>query len=312
MSYCRILLQITTIALAVFLSAAAEAQSLRPQDQSAQSQSADDDQDLINANRPGIADGSTVVGPKTFQLETGIQQEFRRNGNVREHTFFAPTLLRFGINSQFEARIEGNTFTRVSTIVSASPTDRVSGFAPVSLGFKYQFYNSNQLTMGTIVRVFPTWGSNEFRTQHATGDIRLAADWNFAPRLKLSLNPNVGIARYEEDEGKLFTTGLFATTLNYLPTKKLNPFVDIGIQAPETSDGQTAAILDSGIAYVIGQNLQVDASVGTRVHRETGPRPFLAFGISWRWKIKPTKTLLPHQLTAVSVGHDRVGQTRDQ
>jgi hypothetical protein len=287
MRYCRIFLQITIIALAVFHSAPTKAQSVRPQDQSTQSQSADDDQDLINADRPGIADGSTVIGPKTFQLESGIQQEFRRSGNVREHTFFAPTLLRLGINSKFEARIEGNTFTRVSTIVSANPIDRMSGFAPVSLGFKYQFYNSNsdhQLSLGTIVRVFPTWGSNEFRTHHATGDIRLAADWQFAPRLKLSLNPNVGIARYEDDEGRLFTAGLFATTLNYLPTKKLNPFIDLGIQAPETSGGQTAAILDSGLAYIIGQNLQLDASVGTRVHGETGPRPFLAFGISWRWK----------------------------
>ena len=280
----RILL-VTAIALSVCHSASTEAQSLKPQDQSAQSQNADDDQDLINADRPGIADGSIVVGAKTFQLESGVQQEFRRSGDVREHTFFAPTLLRFGISRQFEARIEGNTFTRVRTIVSANPSNQLSGFAPVSLGFKYQFYNSNsdhQLSVGTIVRVFPTWGSNEFRTQHATGDIRLAADWQFAP--KLSLNPNVGIARYEDDEGKLFTAGLFAATLTYLPTKKLNPFVDLGIQAPEMSEGQTAAILDSGIAYIIGQNLQVDASVGTRVHGETGPRPFLAFGISWRCK----------------------------
>jgi hypothetical protein len=287
MSYCRILLQITIIAAAVFHSASAEAQALRPQDQSVQSQCADDDEDLINADRPGIADGSTVIGPKTFQLESGIQQEFRRSGNIREHTFFAPTLVRFGINNQFEARIEGNTFTRVSTFVSANPINQVSGFAPVSLGFKYQFYDSksdHQLTLGTIVRVFPTWGSNEFRTQHATGDIRLAADWKFAPCLKLSLNPNVGIARYEDDEGKLFTAGLFAVTLNYLPTKKLNPFIDIGIQAPEMRDGQTAAILDGGIAYIIGQNLQLDASLGTRVHGATGPRPFLEFGISWRWK----------------------------
>jgi len=278
MSYCRIFL---LIALALFHAASAEAQSLRPRDQSAQSKCADDDEDLINADRPGIADGSSVVGGKTFQVESGIQQEFRRSGNVREHTFFVPTLIRFGVSNQFEARIEGNTFTRVNTIVSANPTNHVSGFAPVSLGLKYQFYNCHQLSLGTIVRVFPTWGSNEFRTQHATGDIRLAADWKFAPRLKLSLNPNVGIARYEDDEGKLFTAALFATTLNYLPTTKLNPFVDVGIQAPETSNGQTSAILDSGIAY-IWQNLQVDASVGTRVHGETGPRPFLAFGISWR------------------------------
>jgi len=287
MSYCRILLQITIIAFAVFHLAAAEAQSVRPPDQSAQSQSAPDDEDLINADRPGIADSSAVVGPKTFQIESGIQQEFRRSGDVREHTFFTPALLRFGINSQFEVRIEGNTFTRVSTSVSANSIDRVSGFAPVSLGFKYQFHNSetgHQLSLGTIVRVFPTWGSNEFRTQHATGDIRFAADWKFGPCLKLSLNPNVGVARYEDDDGKLFTAGVFATTLNYNPTKKLNPFVDIGIQAPEKKEGQTAAILDSGIAYIIGENFQVDASIGTRVHGETSPRPFLSFGVSWRWR----------------------------
>lgn len=288
----RIIRQIfITIALAAFYAASAEAQSLRPPpDQSTQSQS--DDDDLINADRPGIADGSTVVGPKTFQFESGIQQEFRRSGNVREHTFFVPTLVRVGIGSRWEARIEGNTFTRVSTFVSANPVDRVSGFAPVSLGFKYQIYNSNtehQLSLGTIVRVFPTWGSNEFRTQHVTGDIRLAADWNFAPSLKLSLNPNVGIARYEDDEGKLFTAGLFATTLNYLPTKKLNPFVDVGIQTPETSNGKTSTIIDGGIAYIIGRNLQLDASIGTRAHGETGPRPFLAFGISWRWKPAHTR-----------------------
>jgi hypothetical protein len=280
-SYCRILLQISVIAFAIFHSASADAQS-----------QTNSDDDLINADRPGIADGSTVVGPKTFQLESGIQLEFRRSGDIREHTFFVPTLLRFGINSKFEARIEGNTYTRDTTIVSGNPVDRVSGFAPVSLGFKYQFYNSNtehQLTLGTIVRVFPTWGSNEFRTQHTTGDIRLAADWQFAPRLKLSLNPNVGIARYEDDEGKLFTAGLIATTLNYLPTKKLNPFVDVGVQTPETTNGPTAAILDGGLAYVIGQNLQLDASVGTRVHGETGPRPFLSFGVSWRWKPSSAK-----------------------
>ena len=272
--------------LCFFVAMAATLTALLSVSVQAQSQSADEP-DLINADRPGIADGSTVVGPKTFQLESGIQLEYRRDGNVREHTFFVPTLLRLGIGSHWEARIEGNTFTRVTTLDSTDAANHASGFAPVSLGFKYQIYNSNgdhQLSLGTIVRVFPTWGSKEFRTQHTTGDIRLAADWNFAPSLKLSLNPNVGIARYEDDEGKLFTAGLFATTLNYLPTKKLNPFVDLGVQSPETSDGKAAAILDSGIAYIIGQNLQLDASVGTRVHGVTAPRPFLAFGISWRAK----------------------------
>src|ERR1041385_4542204 len=256
--------------LAIFFSVGASAQS--------------SDEDLINADRPGIADGSTVVGARTFQIESGIQEEFRRNGTHREHTFFVPTLLRFGIDNHWEIRIEGNTFTRVTTFDSANTTDHSSGFAPVSLGFKYQIYNSNEFTLGTIARVFPAWGSKEFHPQHTTGDFRLAADWNFAPSLKLSLNPNIGVARYEDDQGRAFSALLFATTLNYLPTKKLNPFIDIGVQAPEEKNGETSAILDSGVAYIVGRNLQLDASIGTRVHGDTGPRPFLSFGISWRAK----------------------------
>lgn len=245
--------------------------------------------DLINADRPGIADGSTVVGPKTFQIESGIQAEYRRDGDSREHTLFLPTLLRIGIDNHWEIRVEGNTYTRVTSFQSTTTTDQTSGFAPLSLGFKYHIYDSHndrQFSLGTIVRVFPAWGSKEFKAQHATGDVRLAADWNFAPRLTLSLNPNIGVARYEDDRGRLFTAGLFAVTLNSNPSKKLNPFIDLGVQWPEERNGQTSVILDGGLAYIIGHNLQVDSAVGTRVHGDIGPRPFIGFGVSWRAKSK--------------------------
>lgn len=274
--------------LAIFLSVPARSQTPGPQeDHTSQAQSGAEP-DLINPDRPGIADGSTVVGAKTFQIESGIQEEFRHDGDSRDHTFFLPTLLRFGFSNHWEVRIEGNTFTRVTTFNSGIVTDQTSGFAPTSMGFKYHIYNSNgdhQVSLGTIVRVFPAWGSKEFRPQHTTGDIRLAADWNFAPRFKLSVNPNVGVARYEDDQGRLFTAGLFALTLNYSPTKKLNPFIDVGVQSPEASEGQSSAILDGGVAYTIGRNLAIDASMGTKVHGITGPQPFLGFGISWRSKL---------------------------
>ena len=274
--------------LVIFLSVPAFSQTSGSQgDHSAQGQTAAEP-DLINPDRPGIADGSTVVGPKTFQIESGFHLEFRRSEDIREHTFFVPTLLRFGIGNRWEARVEGNTFTRVTTFDSANMNDETSGFAPTSIGFKFHIYNSNgdhQVSLGTIVRVFPTWGTKEFRMQHTTGDVRLAADWNFAPRLKLSVNPNIGIARYEDDQGRLFTAGLFATTLNYLPTKKLNPFIDVGVQSPEATNGQSSAILDGGVAYTIGRNLAIDVSIGTRVHGTTGPQPLLEFGVSWRSKL---------------------------
>src|SRR3982751_4476876 len=71
--------------------------------------------EMINPDRPGSADGSTVVRPQTFQIESGLQLEYRRSGDTHEHTLFVPTLLRFGVAKRWEARVEGNTFTRASS-----------------------------------------------------------------------------------------------------------------------------------------------------------------------------------------------------
>src|SRR5205814_6806904 len=99
-----------------------------------------------------------------------------------------------------------------------------------------------------------------------------------APRLKLELNPNIGVGRFEDDQGKAFTAGLFAVTLNYLPTKKLNPFLDLGVQTPETTNGNSAVIYDTGVAYILGHNLQLDVSIGSGARGSTPPHPFIGFG----------------------------------
>jgi hypothetical protein len=75
---------------------------------------------------------------------------------------------------------------------------------------------------------------------------------------------------------------LVAVTLNYLPTKKINPFIDMGLQAPEQTAGKASVIFDGGIAYVLGRNIQLDASAGTGAHGVTPPHPFVSFGISYR------------------------------
>src|ERR1700730_1631949 len=191
------ILKVVLIAiLPVFLLAipTAAQSSGQPQEQKPSLADNPPDADLINPDRPGIADGSNVIGAKRLQIETGLQEEFRRDGDSREHTIFIPTLIRIGIDNRWEARIEGNTFTRVVTFNRTDGTSQSSGFAPVSFGVKYHIYDfkgTHQTSFGTIVRVFPAWGSEDFRPHHVTGDVRLAVDWDFVERLKLSLNPNV-------------------------------------------------------------------------------------------------------------------------
>jgi hypothetical protein len=112
--------------------------------------------DLINADRPGIADGSTTVGRGTFQLETGVDRD-------RESRGF-PTLLRYGFSPNFEARVESE-----------------SALTHPLLGFKWHFASAPSL--GVIVRA----------GQEHHGDVRLAADFNAGS--KWSINPNIGIDR---------------------------------------------------------------------------------------------------------------------
>jgi hypothetical protein len=244
-----------------------------------------DPEDYANPDRPGIADESTVIGPHRFQVEAGLQQEMRKTDGASDHRLFTPLLLRFGLTEALEARVETlNGYTWAKTSDPANGTTRSEGWNPVSVGVKYQFETAKGFerpSMGIIARLFPASGSGAFRSHHMTGDVRLAADWQIAE--KWSLNPNVGIAYYEDDAGRLFTSGLFAFTVNYNPSQRLNFFLDTGEQYPERKDGRGSAIVDTGVAYMLTHDIQLDLSVGTGVAGKTPPHPFIGAGISRRF-----------------------------
>ena len=235
-----------------------------------------DDNDLINPDRPGIADGSFVVGHH-YQIETGVQEELHDGGHTR--LLFVPVLLRFGINSNWEVRVEGNTYTYADSFGMHS-----TGYQPISAGAKYHFMDAKGTkspSLGFIGRVFPAVGSAGFQSTATTGDLRLAGDWNLNDQWEV--NPNVGVAEYQDGAGNLYTAGLFAMTLNYNPTPILNFFVDTGMQSPEQRNGKTQIIVDAGVAYIMGKNVQLDLSVGNGISGTTSPRPFVGAGISVRF-----------------------------
>jgi hypothetical protein len=129
-----------------------------------------------------------------------------------------------------------------------------------------------------IARAFPASGTGGFKTTRFTSDLRLAADVPLGD--VWSLNPNVGVARYE-DGGGAYAAALFAMTLNYQPNPRLNPFVDVGYQSTTGADTRAAIIVDGGIAWILGGNIQFDASIGQGLRGDV-PRPFVAIGFSLR------------------------------
>lgn len=234
----------------------------------------------INPDRPGIAEGSKVVGHGRLQIEAGAQREWRRLDGVSEQRVFVPLLLRAGIGPRWEFRLETNSHV----FQRSGDGLREEGGAPVSVGAKYQITdptNRASPSFGVIARVTPPSGSSTFRSRRTGADLRLAADWDFAPNW--SLNPNIGIARVEDEEGRTFFARTFATTVGYNPTAALNVFVDAGLQSPETRGGRAAVIVDAGIAYLLTRDVQLDFSAGKGVRGNTPPRGFWAAGISTRF-----------------------------
>jgi hypothetical protein len=235
------------------------------------------EEDYASPDRPGIADSSAVVGAGRFQVEAGLQDALGDEGGVHDRQLSTPLLLRLGLSDRFEARVEseGHVWERASD--PAAGVVHAEGWAPVSVGFKYRLREG----AGVIVRLFPASGSGGFGTGHVTGDVRLAADWDLGHGL--SLNPNLGLARYEDDQGRAFAAGLFAMTFSYAPSQRFSLFVDTAEQVPEVKDGRASAVVDGGLAWMLNRDVQVDLSVGTGVAGLTPPHPFFGAGISKRF-----------------------------
>jgi len=221
--------------------------------------------DLINPDRPGIADGSAVVGRGIFQIETGLE----RDHDAGDRSIATPLLLRYGISKAFEMRVEGNGYVHAN---------RGSGFAPLSFGAKYHFLDAPSL--GIIARLFPPSGTGAQRSHATTADVRLAVDINLGE--KWALNPNAGVASQDDGAGR-FTAGLAALTLQYNISDRANVFIDGASQSPEERGGGASLVVDAGTAWVVGSNTQFDISAGWRASGSNAPNVFVAAGISRRF-----------------------------
>lgn len=209
------------------------------------------DGDLINPDRPGIADGSATVRRGSWQIELGLERDDQDN----EHLTSTPLLLRYGLSDRLELRVETDGYVRAQN---------ATGIAPAAVGFKYHFAGS----YGVIVAVSPPSGSSDFKSEDTTGDVRLAAD--FACGEKWAFNPNIGVA-VDPDTTSL----LAALTVQYNLSPTLNVFADGG------SSG-SSILLDGGVAWVLAPDTQLDASIGWGAHGDA-PDRFVSVGYSRRF-----------------------------
>lgn len=239
----------------------------------------------IETDRPDITNSPKVVGPGTFQVETGVQWERVRQGRQSDRGLFTPLLLRQGLSNRWEARLETSGYSHLRSSAPGRSVERTGGYSPLEIGAKYQFQDppegSRRPTLGVMFQVRVPSGSGHFGTDRVTGSARLLAGWEITPRWSLTANLGDGIG---EDENGSFWYPLATLSASYETTKRLTTFAELAYQGAELSLGGKGLLFDGGFLYRVGQDTQLDLGIGTSLTERQTPDLFWTFGLSHRFR----------------------------
>lgn len=242
------------------------------------------DDDAIATDRPDFVESSDVVGKGRFQLETSLAWERDRAGGVKARLASTPTLLRIGAGEDWELRFETDGRLR-QRIDEAGAVTRQNGWSDLSIGVKWHQRDGNEEAgtpgLGWLLHVDVDSGSSAFRGQGLRPSLRFVAEWEFAGGWSLGVMP--GVYRDRDEDGRHFAGGILAATLGKSLTDRLRGFVEVsGQQLAASKHGGSVVTFDTGLAYLLDRDLQVDVAMSRGINKNA---PDLAWtvGVSARF-----------------------------
>jgi hypothetical protein len=244
------------------------------------------DNEPISTDRPDFVESSQVVGKGRVQLETSLQWE--RGGDALDsRTLSTPSLLRIGLGESSELRIETDGRNRIhATDPATGGRATMAGYADTALGIKWHLADQQgegihaAPSLGVLLHADLPSGSRELRGHGVRPSLRLAAEWELADGYSFGVMP--GLAVESDDDGKRYGYGILAATLGKELNERVRGFVEVAMpQIARASHGGTQASFDTGLAYLVNKDCQVDVSVVRGLNRRS-PDLSLAFGLSLR------------------------------
>lgn len=227
------------------------------------------EEEPIATDRPDFVESSDVVGKGRVQLETSLAWERDRQGGVKTRLSSTPTLLRVGVADDWELRLETDGRMRLRTD-AAGATTRERGWSDLSFGVKWHQRDGNEETgtpgLGWLVHLDADTGSGAFRGQGLRPSLRMVAEWEFAGGWSLGVMP--GLFRDRDDAGRHFTGGILAAVLGKSLNDRTRAFVELsGEQIAPARHGGNVATLDTGIAFLLTHDVQLDLAMSRGLNR---------------------------------------------
>lgn len=233
----------------------------------------------IAPDRPGLGDGSGIVGRGVWQIETGWSYDSDRQDGAVLHELVLPlALFRMGVTDRFELRVSADGL--LSDTSSRPGSRRLSGRSDFEVGAKLKLVESAhrgfELSMLPILSL--PIGSSAFTSGGYDPTVEMA--WTQQLPRGFSLSGNVTAASITEEDHR-FTQHILTFSVDHDFAAGWNGFAEAFRASSFERDGAAIWIVDAGATHRLGRQAQLDISAGRGVNADA-PDWFISAGISLR------------------------------
>ncbi|RKE98954.1 transporter [Ichthyenterobacterium magnum] len=235
------------------------------------------DTEALVTDRPDATEASSTVGKGNLQIETGgLYESFEDNTIKSENYTYNTTLIRYGILDNMELRL-GWDFVEGTTKVNGNKLNNVtSGFSPLLLGVKVDIAEEKGVMpeIALIGHVFPLFSaSQDYRPESTAIDFRFSFSHTLSE--KSSLGYNLG-GEWGNDSPE--AAAIYTVAYGYSISDKFGFYAELYGDLPE--DSSANHYWDAGFTYLVSNDLQLDAYVGTSITK--GQDLLVGIGASYR------------------------------
>ena len=254
--------------------------------------------DVINSNRPGESQAAFSVGQTVIQAETGIY------GTREEHSLLGTKTNGFGVDlavryGAFLEQLEFNIELKHQwdQFQTALGSERRSDFKKITVGAKYLIYDPYK-NYEEKINILSWKANHKFKWRQFIPAVGVYAGVNlnsksiYLPEGE-GISPKVMIITQNQfSGGYVFVTNIIADRITsefpsygYVVTltkgfnDKWSGFLE---NQGFMSDFYSDSVLRAGAAYLIKENIQIDASVGGNF-KDTPSILVGGIGLSWRF-----------------------------
>lgn len=237
-----------------------------------------DDIPTFSADRPGFAYGTSPVPTGYWQVETDLAN-YTKLGNVSRVQTADPTI-KYGITDSLDIELTTGGYIQQWSH-SVGKTTTTSSYGNTTLGSKFNFLNSGDLTASVIgSATSPTAKSGISNGQFEYG-VYLPLSYNLPADFTITLQPQVQVLRNANNNGH---NAVYAGVINvgHSIYGDLNGFAEVYRTLPSDHFTPVQYSVDTGLSYMVTPTLQLDLGTNIGLNRDT-PAMTVYTGLSYRF-----------------------------